>query len=227
MATNEAFGDQENVPDAMPLRRDDLVLEELDGEAILYDPRYGAVHRFNTVTLFVWDTCDGSHTAADVARRLTQLCEVEPDEVLEHVQRVIAELGILELLQNAPVEPMNKRNVPWWTKASPAPAGFSVLPQGDHPEQSRLSRRELLGGGMRKLVFVAPVISTFFAAGAFASPGLCSPCGNLGGCSCTVDADCCGTLDCCGGQCRIPGEGSGCTTHADCCSGECEEGGCN
>ena len=69
MATNQTIGDQENAPDAMPLRRDDIVLEELDGEAILYDPRYGAVHRFNAVTLFVWDLCDGSHTMTDIVQR--------------------------------------------------------------------------------------------------------------------------------------------------------------
>ena len=205
MATNEAFGDQENVPDAMPSRRDGLVLEELDGEAIVYDPRYGAVHRFNAVTLFVWDLCDGSHTMTDIAQRLTQLSEVATDEALEHVQRVIAELGILELVEGAPVEAMNKRKVPWWTKA-PEPIASFAPPTLDRPGPLRLSRRELLGSGMGKMIFVAPVISTFFAAGAYASGPSASAAFGDGGCknvgySCAVDEDCC-TNDCIAETCQ-------------------------
>ncbi len=91
MTTNTVLDAEEQFALVSPVRRDDLVLEELDGEAVLYDPRYGALHRFNAVTLFVWDLCDGSHTMADIARRLTQLCEVEPDEALDNVQRATAE----------------------------------------------------------------------------------------------------------------------------------------
>ena len=113
MAINDAFGDQEHVLDAMPLRRDDLVLEEFEGEAVLCDPQYGAIHRFNVVTWFVWDLCDGSHTMTDIVQRLTQLGEVDPDEALDSVQRVIAELSRLNLLQGAPVAPMNRTTVLW------------------------------------------------------------------------------------------------------------------
>lgn len=113
MPMNEAFGHQENVSDAMPLRRDDLVLEDFDGEAVLYDPRYGAIHRFNVVTSFVWDLCDRSHTMTDIVQRLMQLGEVDPDEALDSVQRVIAELSTLNLLQGAPVAAMKKTTVPW------------------------------------------------------------------------------------------------------------------
>lgn len=230
MVTNQTIGDQEYAPDAMPLRRDDLVLEELDGEANLYDPRYGAVHRFNAVTLFVWDLCDGSHTVRDIAKTLTKLFDVQPDEALESVERVIAELRTLDLVQGAPVEPMNKRHVPWWTKAPPEPAASSVLPPAGPTEELRLSRRQLLRGGVTKLVFVAPVISTFFAAGAYASSPDPSAFG-AGGCknltfSCVVNTDCCDNDDClaCRTQfgggidvCCIRKNCAGCTTDAECC----------
>ena len=110
---NDAFGDQHNVSDAMPLRRDDLVLEEFDGEAVLYDPQYGAIHRLNVLTWFVWDLCDGSHTMTDIVQRLTQLCHIDPDEALDSVQRAIAELSTLNLFQGNPVAPMNKTTVPY------------------------------------------------------------------------------------------------------------------
>ena len=230
---NNASGEQEDARNAAPLRRDDLVLEELDGEAILYDPRYGAVHRFNTVTLLVWDLCDGSHTTADIALRLTKVCEVEPDEALDSVQRAIAELRTLDLVQGAPVEPMNKTKVPWWTKA-PEPVASSVPPAEERTEPLRLSRRELLRGGVTKLVFVAPVISTFFAAGAYASGPSASAALGPGGCkeggySCTVNGDCCDN-ECNAGICQedpsCQGVGELCFTDEDCCSDDCDLGVC-
>ena len=207
MTTNTVLDAEEQAALVSPLRRDDLVLEELDGEAVLYDLRYGAVHRFNAVTLFVWDLCDGSHTMADIAHRLTQLCEVEPDEALDNVQRAIAELRTLDLLQAAPVKPMNETTAPWWTKA-PEPVASFVAPTEGPPEELRLSRRQLLRGGatnVTKLIFVAPVISTFFAAGAYAShpnPSGASvaPCQQMGE-LCLVDEDCCSD-DCDLGVCQ-------------------------
>ncbi len=43
-----------------PLRRPDIELHELDGEAVVFYARSGAVHRFSAATLFVWDACDGA-----------------------------------------------------------------------------------------------------------------------------------------------------------------------
>ena len=221
-----------------PSRRDDLTLEELDGEAILYDPRYGALHRFNAATLFVWDLCDGSRTLADIAHRMTQLCDVEPDEALDSVERVIAELRTLELLQGAPVAAMNKRNVPCWTKAPPEPEAPSVLPRVGTSEELRLSRRQLLRGGVTKLVFVAPVISTFFAAGAYASGPSASAafgtdaggdCKNIGY-SCTIKDDCCTVVgeaqDCDANVCCVDVTGP-CSTNGDCCSNSCTASVCD
>ena len=234
MTKNEALAAQEQATDATPLRRDDLTVEELDGEAILYDPRYGAIHRFNAMTFFVWDLCDGSNTPADIAQRLTKLCEVEPDEALNSVQRVIAELSILELVEGAPVEPISESNVPWWTAAPLEPLASSSPPTVDRPGPLRLSRRELLRGGVTKLVFVAPVISTFFAAGAYASGLSASAAFGPGGCkeagySCTVNGDCCDN-ECTAGICQVDpacqGVGEICFTDEDCCSDDCDQGVC-
>ncbi len=230
MAKSTAIVAEESGPDVTPVRREDLVLEELDGEAILYDPRYGAVHRFNAVTLFVWDLCDGSRTITDIAQRLTKLCEFNPVEALDGVLRVIAELSTLDLVQGAPVEPMNKTKVPWWTKA-PEPAASAVRTYQDGPEPVRLSRRELLRGGVTKLAFAAPVIATFFASGAYASGGngLFSFDCKLNGFSCTADGDCCqdpAAQDCEFNECCKP-NGQPCDTDAECCSNTCGAVNCN
>ena len=234
MSGHNALVAQESGSDAMPVRRGDVILEELDGEAVLYDSRYGAVHRFNAVTLCVWDLCDGAHTPADIVRRITQLCRVDPDEARDSVQRVLAELATLDLVEGASVEPMNKTRVPWWTKAPCKPAAPFRPPTSSAPEVLRLSRRELLGSGVSKLVFIPPVISTFFAVGAYASggSGLYSWDCKFVGFSCIVKDDCCGSggvgmgTDCQAGACckefMEP-----CTADAECCSGGCMNSTCD
>lgn len=230
MSTTQTIDNQENLPDAMPLRRDDLTVEELDGEAILYDPRYGAVHRFNAVTLFVWDLCDGLHTIVEISQCLTQVCEVDPDEGLDSVQRVIAELQTLDLLQGTSAEQVHKTKSPWWTKAPPVRAASVVLSHQVGPERARLSRRELLRGSVTKLVFIAPVISTFFATGAYASGVGSADCRPINF-SCTVTEDCCdfGAQVKCDtdDKCCIKKNRTGCVADEDCCIGDvCNAGTC-
>ena len=83
-----------------PRRRGDLSVEELDGEAVLYDPRNGAVHRFNATTFYVWNACDGSHTPQDVAITIADRYAVEAEDALKIVGGVVAQLSERGLLQN-------------------------------------------------------------------------------------------------------------------------------
>lgn len=236
MATNDSLAAPNPGTGAAPIRRNDLVLEELDGEAILYDHRYGAIHRFNAVTLFVWDMCDGSHVVEDMARHLTRLSEVPPDKALESVQRVVAELRTLDLLEGAPAEPLNAATVPCWTESLPEQPAHAARPEPGETQPLRLSRRQLLECGVVKIVFVAPVISTFFASGAYASGPSASAAFGAGGCktvnySCTVNADCCegGTKTACQeGTCCVQHNETGCLVNTDCCNGPdvCNAGVC-
>ena len=236
MATNDSLTAPKPDTDAAPVRRADLVLEELDGEAILYDPRYGAIHRFNAATLFVWDMCDGSQAVEDMAHQLTQLSKVAPDKAMESVQRVISELRILDLLEGAPAEPMNKAMVACWTESPPEQPARSAQPEVAETQPLRLSRRQLLGCGVTKIVFVAPVISTCFATGAYASGPSASAAFGDGGCknisySCAVNADCCeaGTKTACqDGTCCVQHNQTGCSSDDDCCNAPdvCNAGTC-
>lgn len=236
MATIDSIAVPKYGTTAVPLRRDGIVLEELDGEAILYDPRYGAIHRFNDVTLFVWDLCDGVHAVQDMAHRLTQLSEVAPGKAMESVQRVIAELQTLDLLEGNAAEPMNPATVPCWTESPAEQRNRPAHPEVGEARPLRLSRRQLLGCGVTKIVFVAPVISTFFASGAYASGPSASAAFGTGGCktvgySCSVNGDCCegGTKTACQtGTCCVQHNETGCTSDADCCNGPdvCNSGTC-
>ncbi len=231
MATNDSPAAPKPGKDAGPIRRDDIVLEELDGEAILYDPRYGAIHRFNAATLLVWDMCDGSYTLAEMAHHMTQLGDVELVEAQDNVQRAIAEMRTLDLLQGVPDEPLSKTNVPRWTKAPSEKVVAPVNPTGDRSQPLRLSRRQLLAGGVGRLIIAAPVISTFFATGAYASEPGGSAAFGAGGCK-TVGFSCVNNNDCCDGGtdtacqdeggptkiCCIQHNRPGCSTAEDCCN---------
>ena len=246
----DAVGDQQNPPPGLPLRRDDLVCEELDGEAVVFDPQCGGVHRFNAATLLVWELCDGAHTTAAIAEVVAARYAIDPDEARVYIERVVEQLRERGLVDQSGPRVAN-------VASSSAEQGPSEDPEGTAGQATSaeqcaaalrpgrapgLTRRELVGGGVAKLVFVAPVISSFCAASAYANasnpihPG--SPLGP-GGCknvgySCAVKQDCCGDglalTDCLGNVCCVKSNKTGCVIDTDCCNfpaDTCNAGVCN
>jgi hypothetical protein len=248
MAMNDAT--EHSARTGMPRRRDDLQIEGLDGEAVVYDPRDGAVHRFNATTFFVWNACDGLRSANDIAAGVVEHYSVGAGEALEVVHRVIAKLdekGLLQAESSGSADEANTMKpgpeyatVDQQDRSMKAERTDSTLPAADPTETASqgLSRRALLGSSVTKAALAAPVISTFFAAGAYASGPSASGAFGDGGCktvgySCAVPADCCleGTenTDCEDGVCCIRKGKTGCTTDDDCCStatGGCVGGTC-
>ncbi len=224
-------------------------MEELDGEAVLYDPRNGAVHRFNATTLMIWNGCSGSQTPTDIAAGLVGPHSIPVDAALKVVDSVIAELEDRDLLQDGAVadqQPVSAVgvNAEPPTQAMTATSSVSQVRQADATETASpgISRRQLLRSGVTKGVLAAPVISTFFASGAMASGGLANGgsfdpnCADLGS-PCTVISDCCDydgwqlecdTASCGPGKCCCVKATDGpCTTDADCCDSTkfCQAGG--
>ncbi len=215
-------GEPENRAAQRPARRVDIVVCELDGEAVLYDERSGAVHRFNETALTVWKACDGSRCVSEISQALTQRYALGSGEALTEAEKVIRDLEAKGLLIERP---------------DPTTRPASRLP----------SRREMLCGGTAKLIYTAPLISTFFASGACASGPSASAafgtdgfgnCKNLGY-SCTTNPDCCeesGDKTACrdiGGptaQCCVKTDKDGCTFDTQCCNyptDTCNAGMCN
>ncbi len=73
-----------------PPRRPDIFENELDGEAILVDPRDGNTHRMNATALAVWRQCDGRATTREIAQEQVRRFEVEFDPALNHVEQLVA-----------------------------------------------------------------------------------------------------------------------------------------
>lgn len=188
-------------------RRDDLHVEELDAEAVVHHSRNGAVHRLDAITFFIWSSCDGTRTleelAGDVARHFSA-AQAEAASVVESaVESAVAQLRDKQLLEGD-------------TATSGVFTG---------PIDRGFSRREMLRGGFGRAMLAAPIISTFFAVGAYASGPSASGAFGPGGCkesqySCFVDTDCCqapATRLCESGSCCVK-LNQVCNSNADCCA---------
>lgn len=53
-------------------RTDDLVINELSDEVLVYDLQRDKAHCLNAAAASVWKQCDGRTTVAEIARRLSE-----------------------------------------------------------------------------------------------------------------------------------------------------------
>lgn len=84
---------------ANPLRKVNILAEDLDQEIILYDPDAGAVHILNSTARAIWDLCDGLHDVVAMEQALRASFTVPPEYDLgADIQRTLAELVHLGLL---------------------------------------------------------------------------------------------------------------------------------
>lgn len=84
VAANQSIG-----APPIPRRRGDLHVEELDGEAILFDARAGAIHRLNASSLSVWMACSGSRTINDIALMIQTQYMVDAVEAQQSVRSIV------------------------------------------------------------------------------------------------------------------------------------------
>ena len=90
--------------DTLAVRRLGLVREELDGEAVLYDPAHHSVHYFNATANLIWGHCDGRTSVGEIVERVAQGFDMEEpaDEaaILAHMTTALASLeqsGLVDL----------------------------------------------------------------------------------------------------------------------------------
>ncbi len=81
------------------LQRNTKVLwRELDGEAVLLNPKAGCSYNLNHIGTVIWKLLDGDHTSAQIAAAICKSYEVEYEQALQDVEGIIAELTEHELL---------------------------------------------------------------------------------------------------------------------------------
>src|SRR5437870_2363085 len=83
------------------LKRNETVLwRELDGEAVLLDAAAGCTYHLNRVGTLIWNLLDGRHTAGEIASAICEAFEVEQEQALHDMQRLVDELRQQQLLQS-------------------------------------------------------------------------------------------------------------------------------
>ncbi len=83
------------------MKRNGTVLwRELDGEAVLLDPAEGCTYNLNRVGTLIWKLLDGNHTSSDIASAICQEFEVEHEQALQDMERLIDEMRQHKLLQS-------------------------------------------------------------------------------------------------------------------------------
>src|SRR5579859_4078502 len=76
-------------------RSDELVVEELEGETLVYDDKNSRAHCLTGSAARVWQNCDGQHSVEELASNL--------DLDVYEVQRALSELDGIALLDVGPV----------------------------------------------------------------------------------------------------------------------------
>lgn len=83
-----------------PPARDDVVVEELDGELVFGDPRNGLTYHLNETAHAVWRRCDGRKTTRQIATALTGEYDVDFDRALDDTEQLLVFFGEAGLTEN-------------------------------------------------------------------------------------------------------------------------------
>lgn len=80
-------------------RRDDLVVHELDGEGLIYDPLSADTHRLNETALFIWQCCDGGRASSDIAKSVANTFDITAPAAVPHVEAALEQLKKSRLVE--------------------------------------------------------------------------------------------------------------------------------
>ncbi len=157
-------------------RQDELVVEELPDETLVYDLERHKARCLNRTAALVWRHCDGQTSVAEMAALLEEQLAIPADEAV--VWMALDRLGRAQLLS----EPV-------------------TLPA----DRAHYSRREVLRTLRRAagISLLLPVVSTIFAPRAAAQASCVSSCSGIPNCTpCSAQ---CNKL-CCNGSCMPSGQ---------------------
>ena len=115
------------------VRHEDVIWEELDGEALLVNPETKSSWRLNSTATLIWRHCTGAHGIMELARAIARKTGAELRRVEREVAAFCGELQQKGLLQTG-------------AGLGSAPMAFSGL--GSYTTPSMLSRS--LAGGRRR-----------------------------------------------------------------------------
>ncbi|PYJ64508.1 MAG: hypothetical protein DME76_19830 [Verrucomicrobia bacterium] len=82
-------------------RRPDVRSRLVDGELVVLDREAGFIHQLNKTATYIWQQCDGQHTAATIAGQVCEAFEVDEPTALKDVCEILTRLQNLDLVVKA------------------------------------------------------------------------------------------------------------------------------
>ncbi len=89
------------MPAARPRTREDLVVVELDGEAVIYDEVSGELHHLNPSATLVFSLFDGTATIHQIALELAEAFGVPAPEIESQVRTLTRQFRKLGLMNGS------------------------------------------------------------------------------------------------------------------------------
>jgi hypothetical protein len=82
-----------------PMRTRDLEIRNVDKEILVHDPLHGKVHVLNRTAGRVLEMCDGTHSAAEIARSLSEASGADITIVARDIDAILETFAVLLLLE--------------------------------------------------------------------------------------------------------------------------------
>ncbi len=73
-------------------KRSDLLIEEIEDEVVIYDPKTHYVHHLNPMASIIWDLIDVSPHPGDIAKEIVSVLKTDPSNVEKDVQETLGNL---------------------------------------------------------------------------------------------------------------------------------------
>lgn len=86
-------------PAGHPRARDDVLFRQVDDEWVVFDPAANELHVLNLPAAIIWSHCDGELDVEQIADRLRDAFDVQPDRALADVQSALARFRAAGLLE--------------------------------------------------------------------------------------------------------------------------------
>ena len=80
-------------------QNDDCLLEDMDGELLLYNPSSAVTLHLNGPSAIVWQLCDGHRTASEIIELVKEAYPNQDEQIAEDVTSVIKDLHERDVLQ--------------------------------------------------------------------------------------------------------------------------------
>ena len=80
-------------------KRTDLLIEEIEDEVVIYDPRTHRVHHLNPMARIIWDLYDACPNPQDITKEIVDLLKADPVKVERDVSETLDQFrgkGLME-----------------------------------------------------------------------------------------------------------------------------------